>query len=68
VKGDADKAGKEANKKRKRKRTPGVLFELSKACRNSARELASSSVFASVYDNINMMFRVAEQILGRHSQ
>lgn len=54
--------------KPKRKRTPGVLVQLSTTCRETAREVASSRVFATTYDNINLMFRVAEQILGRQSK
>ncbi|RDB27091.1 hypothetical protein Hypma_005008 [Hypsizygus marmoreus] len=51
--------------KPKRTRKPGTLFDLSNACRKSAREIAATGLFVTVYDNINMMVRVAEQILGR---
>ncbi|KAF8890919.1 hypothetical protein BD779DRAFT_1438147, partial [Infundibulicybe gibba] len=50
------------------RRTPSInrtLYLLSQACRTSARKLAASSLFITVYDNINMMIRVAEQIVGR---
>ncbi|KDQ32258.1 hypothetical protein PLEOSDRAFT_1034860 [Pleurotus ostreatus PC15] len=35
------------------------------ACRQTARDVAKTGLFVTVYDNINMMFQVAEQILGR---
>ncbi|PPQ92857.1 hypothetical protein CVT25_004345 [Psilocybe cyanescens] len=46
-------------------RTPGTLHLLSQACRASARKVASSNLFIIVYDNINMMIKVAEQVVGR---
>jgi hypothetical protein len=55
-------------KKPKRKWTPGVLIDLSNACRATTRSVAATGLFATVYDNINMMFRVAEQIVGRQSK
>ncbi|KAJ6624223.1 hypothetical protein B0H10DRAFT_2162254 [Mycena sp. CBHHK59/15] len=51
--------------KKKRMRTPGTLFLLSQACRATARAIAATGLFLIVYDNINMMVRIAEQILGR---
>ncbi|KAJ7030141.1 hypothetical protein C8F04DRAFT_1211805 [Mycena alexandri] len=51
--------------KKKRARAPGTLWQLSQACRATARSLALTSLFLVMYDNINMMVRVAEQILGR---
>ncbi|KAL1719589.1 hypothetical protein EV715DRAFT_272510 [Schizophyllum commune] len=44
---------------------PGTLQSLSLQMRAKAREMARTSDFMVVYDNINMMWRVAEQILGR---
>ncbi|TFY62443.1 hypothetical protein EVJ58_g3854 [Rhodofomes roseus] len=38
----------------------GLLKRLSDACKRAARAKASSRVLAFVYDNINMLFRVAE--------
>lgn len=55
-------------KKPKRKRTSGVLIDLSNACRATTRSVAATGLFATVYDNINMMFHVAEQIVGRQSK
>ncbi|KAJ6470301.1 hypothetical protein DFH09DRAFT_1344534 [Mycena vulgaris] len=52
-------------KKAKRIRGPGTLSLLSDACRTTARVIASSGLFLIMYDNINMMVRIAEQILGR---
>ncbi|KAF7373984.1 hypothetical protein MSAN_00611300 [Mycena sanguinolenta] len=61
-----NKENREAKKaKKKRKRTPGTLSLLSDACRTTARILAATGLFLVVYDNINMMVRIAEQILGR---
>ncbi|KAH7903997.1 hypothetical protein BJ138DRAFT_1138637 [Hygrophoropsis aurantiaca] len=44
---------------------PGTLPLLSDAMRNAARTVAATGLFGTVYDNINMMFRIAEQIVGR---
>jgi len=68
--GDHDVAISSANLKKKKclKRSPGTLYELSQACRKMAWRVASMGLFVSVYDNINLMFRVAEQILGRTSE
>jgi hypothetical protein len=54
--------------KKKRARAPGTLSLLSDACRATARAIASTGMFLIMYDNVNMMVRVAEQILGRKSQ
>ena len=61
--------GKDPSEARKKKtRSPGTLYLLSQACRQSARKLGSSKMFITVYDNINMMIRVAEQVIGRKSR
>ncbi|KAF7426523.1 hypothetical protein PC9H_008892 [Pleurotus ostreatus] len=52
-------------KKIAQRRAPGTLSQLSDACRQTARDVAKTGLFVTVYDNINMMFQVAEQILGR---
>ena len=54
--------------KPKRKCTPGVLFELSQACCKTACVVASTRVFVTMYDNVNLMIKIAEQILGRLSE
>uniref|UniRef100_D8PYY4 DUF6589 domain-containing protein n=1 Tax=Schizophyllum commune (strain H4-8 / FGSC 9210) TaxID=578458 RepID=D8PYY4_SCHCM len=43
----------------------GTLEKLSLAMREVSRHVAASRPFMVVYDNINMMWRVAEQIIGR---
>ncbi|RDX50743.1 hypothetical protein OH76DRAFT_1348447 [Lentinus brumalis] len=43
----------------------GLLRRICEACRLTARRVARTYVCGHVYDNINMMFRVAEQIVGR---
>ncbi|KAI0661524.1 hypothetical protein C8Q70DRAFT_903404, partial [Cubamyces menziesii] len=43
----------------------GLLKRLSDACRRRSRDAALTKLLAYVYDNINMMFKVAEQVLGR---
>ncbi|KAH9901536.1 hypothetical protein C8Q73DRAFT_635931 [Cubamyces lactineus] len=43
----------------------GLLKRLSDACRRRSRDAALTRLLAYVYDNINMMFKVAEQVLGR---
>ena len=61
--------GKDSSEvKKKKTRSPGTLHLLSQACRHSARKLASSNLFITVYDNINMMIRVAEQVVGQKSR
>ncbi|KAJ7237510.1 hypothetical protein C8J57DRAFT_999747, partial [Mycena rebaudengoi] len=59
---------KEDNKgrnRRKRKRNPGLLPLLNHACTATFRLIAASRLVKLVYDNLNIMSRVAEQILGR---
>ncbi|KAK7007004.1 hypothetical protein R3P38DRAFT_3599287 [Favolaschia claudopus] len=53
--------------KRKRIRSPGLLSVLRDACMATARSLAKSNLSLLTYDNINLMNRIAEQILGRKS-
>ncbi|KAF8174074.1 hypothetical protein BJ912DRAFT_858960 [Pholiota molesta] len=55
----------QSTSKRKKDQSPGTLHLLSHACRDTARNIASTGLFITVYDNINMMIRVAEQVLGR---
>ena len=43
----------------------GLLKRVSVVCRASTRDVANRMPCANVYDNINFMFRVAEQTLGR---
>ncbi|KAJ6456523.1 hypothetical protein C8R45DRAFT_1056470 [Mycena sanguinolenta] len=45
-------------------RTPSLLATLLNACNATSRAIEATGLFA-VYDNINMMVRIAEQILGR---
>ncbi|KAH9920829.1 uncharacterized protein BXZ73DRAFT_1550, partial [Epithele typhae] len=45
-------------------RGAGVLRRLGYSCRWTARKLARSSLAGYVYDNINMTFKVSEQVLG----
>ncbi|KAJ7353703.1 hypothetical protein DFH08DRAFT_956742 [Mycena albidolilacea] len=54
---DGVEPGRHARKNKKK--------NLSQACRATARALASTGLFLVMYDNINMMVHVAEQILGR---
>lgn len=58
----------QSEKKKKKKRTLGTLYQLSNACRTTARLLAATRLLLFVYDNINMMIRIAEQIIGRKSK
>ncbi|KAJ7832749.1 hypothetical protein B0H14DRAFT_3711869 [Mycena olivaceomarginata] len=44
---------------------PGTLEELSASMRGFARGVASTGLFAASYDNINLVFRAAEQVMGR---
>ncbi|KAI0697950.1 hypothetical protein C8T65DRAFT_813442 [Cerioporus squamosus] len=45
-------------------REAGLLKLLGRACLREARERARNSVLAHVWDNVNFMFKVAEQVLG----
>ncbi|KAJ7102520.1 hypothetical protein B0H15DRAFT_768975 [Mycena belliarum] len=60
-------AGEELEKSKKRVRGPGILSVLRDACMATNEALASSRLFSLVYDNINLMNRIAEQIVGRKS-
>jgi hypothetical protein len=42
-----------------------MLQELSLSMRGFARVAASTGLFAASYDNINLVFRAAEQIMGQ---
>jgi len=44
----------------------GTLHQLSDSMRSRTRELAVTGLFSVVYDNININFKNAEQIVGRH--
>jgi len=44
----------------------GTLHHLSDSLRSQTRDIAATGLYSTVYDNINMMFRNAEQIIGRH--
>ena len=44
----------------------GTLHQLSDALRTQTRGIAETGLYSVVYDNINMMFRSAEQVIGRH--
>lgn len=52
-------------KKKRTKQRPGTLEFLSESMREVARHLAATGMFLTVYDNINMVWKVAEQIVGR---
>ncbi|KZP29949.1 hypothetical protein FIBSPDRAFT_985501 [Athelia psychrophila] len=43
----------------------GTLRVLSNCMRGIARSVAATGLFGTVYDNINMVFRTAEQVIGR---
>lgn len=43
----------------------GSLRQLSDSMIDMARVIASTGLFATSYDNINLIFRAAEQIVGR---
>ncbi|KAF9556932.1 hypothetical protein CPC08DRAFT_776651 [Agrocybe pediades] len=51
---------------RRRSIYTGTLCQLSESMLNMARSIASTGLCFTVYDNINMMFRRAEQVVGRH--
>lgn len=43
----------------------GVLSALSESCMQKARELAATAEYSDTYDNVNILDKIAEQILGR---
>ena len=47
-------------------RSTSTLRQLSTSMREKAREIAATGLFGTVYDNININFSVAEQVVGRH--
>ncbi|KAH9887686.1 hypothetical protein C8Q73DRAFT_748529 [Cubamyces lactineus] len=51
--------------KRALKRAVGLLKLLSDSSMSVAQQKAQTHLLANVYDNINMLFKIAEQILGR---
>ncbi|KAJ7456193.1 hypothetical protein FB451DRAFT_1512643 [Mycena latifolia] len=64
---DADMEPTKPKKKRKRVRAPGLFSRLRDACMDTSRSLAQSRLTGLVYDNLNLMNRIAEQVLGRKS-
>lgn len=54
--------------KKKKMQSPGTLHFLSQACWQSAHKLGSSHLFITMYDNINMMIRVAKKVVGKKSR
>ena len=44
----------------------GTLHQLSDSMRSHTRSMAATGLFSVVYDNVNINFRNAEQIVGRH--
>lgn len=55
----------QTKKKKRTKQRPGTLEFLSESMREVARLVAATGMFLTVYDNINMVWKVAEQIVGR---
>lgn len=44
----------------------GTVYQLSDSMRERARRLAATGLYAETYDNVNLNYKNAEQILGRH--
>ncbi|KAJ6596642.1 hypothetical protein B0H10DRAFT_1959988 [Mycena sp. CBHHK59/15] len=44
----------------------GTLRQLSDLMRDMARSIAATGLYAASYDNINMVFRAAEQLVGKN--
>ncbi|EJD47860.1 hypothetical protein AURDEDRAFT_30600, partial [Auricularia subglabra TFB-10046 SS5] len=47
-----------------RHRRPGILPVLSETCMSDARRVAEKEEHETTYDNLNLMFKAAEQIVG----
>ncbi|KAF7372061.1 hypothetical protein MVEN_00064400 [Mycena venus] len=58
---------KKKGSKRKRVRGPGIFSILRDACMATNHALAASRKICLVYDNLNLMNHIAEQVLGRKS-
>ncbi|KAG9123669.1 hypothetical protein FRC07_014321 [Ceratobasidium sp. 392] len=48
-----------------RRRKPGIIYSLSGALRKHLREIAAQRPLGFIYDNINIFFKVAEQVTGK---
>lgn len=46
----------------------GTVHQLSDSMRRRARKLAATGLYAEEYDNININYKSAEQIIGRHGK
>lgn len=44
----------------------GTLYQLAASMMCKARELASKGLYQEIYDNVNIVDKSAEQIIGRH--
>ncbi|EIW77927.1 hypothetical protein CONPUDRAFT_61695 [Coniophora puteana RWD-64-598 SS2] len=55
----------DANTAKKARRHPGTIEILSHSMMEKVRAIAGTLLFLIVYDNINMMWRAAEQAIGR---
>ncbi|KAJ7016173.1 hypothetical protein C8F04DRAFT_1282418 [Mycena alexandri] len=64
---DKNRPPKYTGIKRKRVREPGLFSFLRDACMATNQTLAHSHLVGYVYDNVNLMNRIAEAILGRKS-
>ena len=62
---DPQPAQSESGLKRTLSRALGLLKLLSDSSMSVAQQKAQTHLLANVYDNINMLFKIAEQILGR---
>ncbi|KAG9093040.1 hypothetical protein FS749_015194 [Ceratobasidium sp. UAMH 11750] len=47
------------------RRQPGLLYSLGAACRKFLRDVLAAHPFGIVYDNIDIHFKVAEQVIGK---
>lgn len=61
----AGNVGASEKKKRLRVRLPGIMVRLSQWCRVATSKEFSTHLCALAYDNINLMRRIAEQLVGR---
>ncbi|KAG8752859.1 hypothetical protein FRC11_007946 [Ceratobasidium sp. 423] len=48
-----------------KRRRAGILFNLSRACRQALRDIAAERPVAVVYDNINLFFRSEQVAIGK---
>ncbi len=61
----SEEGGAQASQK-EAPRYSGTLRQLSSSVRTKTRSIAAVGLYGGVFDNINIMYRAPEQVIGRH--